>query len=132
MSAGPYLQVSKDLEILEVEPTDDLLRRVIDLGNGSSKQKLGFLPDQGFSDRARKGTLLAATQGGRLLGYVLYDLPGRDVTIRHLCVSPDARGQGIAKRLIEAVAPRHKHRQRIDLWCRDDYGLAGMWTALGF
>ncbi len=132
MPPGPLLQVSREVEILEVEPTDDLLRRVIDLGNGPAKQKLGFLPDQGFLDRARKGTLLAAKQADRLLGYVLYDLPRRNITVRHLCVSPDARGQGIARRLIEVVSARHRDRQRIDLWCRDDYELAGMWKALGF
>jgi len=117
---------------LEVDPTDDLLRRVIDLGNGPAKQRLGFLPDQGFSDRARKGTLLAALQGESLLGYVLYDLPRRNITIRHLCVATSARGRGVARKLIEAVASRHKHRQRIDLWCRDDYELSGMWKTLGF
>jgi GNAT superfamily N-acetyltransferase/predicted nucleic acid-binding protein len=130
--SGPLLQVGYEVEILEVEPEGELLRQVIDLGNGPAKQKLGFLPDQGFSDRARKGTLLAARQAERLLGYVLYDLPRRSITIRHLCVSPDAQGQGIARHLIEFVASRHNHRQRIDLWCRDDYELAGMWKALGF
>lgn len=132
MPSGPYLQVSRDVEILEVDPAGDLLRRVIDLGNGPAKQRLGFLPDQGFSDRARKGTLVAATQGESLLGYVLYDLPRRDITIRHLCVAPSAQGQGVARKLIEAVASRHEHRQRIDLWCRDDYELSGMWKSLGF
>lgn len=132
MPSGPLLQVSSGVEILEVEPAEDLLRQVIDLGNGPAKQKLGFLPDQGFSDRARKGTLLAAKQAGHLLGYVLYDLPRRNITIRHLCVAPEARGQGIARRLIECVASRHEHRQQIDLWCRDDYGLADMWKTLGF
>jgi predicted nucleic acid-binding protein/ribosomal protein S18 acetylase RimI-like enzyme len=124
--------VSREVEILEVDPGGDLLRRVIDLGNGPAKQRLGFLPDQGFADRARKGTLLAAAQGENLLGYVLYDLPRRNITIRHLCVTLSARDQGIARKLIEAVASRHKHRQRIDLWCRDDYELSGMWKALGF
>jgi ribosomal protein S18 acetylase RimI-like enzyme len=130
--SGPLLQVGREVKILEVEPGGALLRQVIDLGNGPAKQRLGFLPDQGFSDRARKGTLLAAMHAERLLGYVLYDLPRRSITIRHLCISPDAQGQGVARRLIEFVASRHSHRQRIDLWCRDDYELAGMWKALGF
>lgn len=132
MPVGPSLEVSRDVEILEVEPDDHLLRRVIDLGNGPAKQRLGLLPNQGFSERATKGTLLAAVQDDRLLGYALYDLPRRSITIRHLCVATEARGQGVARRLIESIASRHEHRQRIDLWCRDDYGLAGMWKALGF
>jgi GNAT superfamily N-acetyltransferase len=128
----PYLRVESGVEILEVEPDGSLLRQVIDLGNGPAKQRLGHLPDQGFSDRARKGTLLAAVQDSHLVGYVLYDLPRRSITIRHLCVSEKARGKGVARRLVEAIAPRHAHRQRIDLWCRNDYGLAEMWQALGF
>ncbi len=130
--SGPSLQVSRELEILEVEPTGDLIREVIELGNGPAKKRLGHLPDEGFVDRARKGTLLAAVKSERLLGYVLYDLPRRNITIRHLCVSSEARGEGVARRLIESIPPRHEHRKRIDLWCRNDYGLAPMWQALGF
>lgn len=126
--------MAPEVEILEVEPTDGLLRRVIELGNGPAKQTLGLLPDEGFEDRARKGTLLAAAEGEQLLGYVLYDLPTRhnNVTIRQLCVAPAARGQGIARRLIEALIKRHRNRRRIDLWCRDSYGLGGMWKTLDF
>lgn len=124
--------MSHDVEILEVEPASDLLRQVIELGNGPAKQRLGHLPDEGFSDRACKGTLLAAARDGQLLGYVLYDLPRRSITIRHLCVSRKARHTGVARRLIAAISTRHEHRQRIELRCRDDYGLAGMWQALGF
>lgn len=124
--------MSREVEILEVEPASDLLRQVINLGNGPAKQRLGHLPDEGFVDRARKGTLLAAVQDDRLLGYVLYDLPRRNITIRYLCVSDEARGMGVARRLVESISTRHEHRQRIDLWCRDDYGLEGMWKALGF
>jgi len=132
--SGPCLQVVPKVEILEVEPTGSLLRRVIELGNGPAKQTLGLLPNEAFEDRARKGTLLAATEGARLLGYVLYDLPTRhnNVTIRQLCVAPEAQEQGIARQLIEAIVKRHGNRRRIDLWCRDSYGLAGMWKALGF
>jgi ribosomal protein S18 acetylase RimI-like enzyme len=119
-------------EILEVEPTGDLVRSVITLGNGPAKRTLGFLPDQGFLDRARKGTLLAAVVDDQLLGYVLYDLPGHDVKIVHLCVSPDARQKGIARRLIEEVAKRHAGRHRIVLSCRYDYEATAVWEALGF
>ena len=96
--SGPSLQVSRELEILEVEPTGDHIRQVIELGNGPAKKRLGHLPDEGFVDRARKGTLLAAVQDERLLGYVLYDLPRRNITIRHLCVSGEARGLALRAR----------------------------------
>jgi hypothetical protein len=77
-------------EIVEVEPGGDLVRSVIALGNGPAKRTLGFLPDQGFLDRARKGTLLAAASDGQLLGYVLYDLPGHEVKIVHSLPPSDA------------------------------------------
>jgi ribosomal protein S18 acetylase RimI-like enzyme/predicted nucleic acid-binding protein len=134
MPSGPLLEVSSEVEILEVGPADDLLRRVIDLGNGPAKQTLGPLPDEAFEDRARRGTLLAATKDEQLLGYVLFDLPSRhhNVTIRQLCVAPDAQEQGVARRLVAAVSERHRDRKRIDLWCRDSYELDGMWRALDF
>ena len=101
-------------------------------GTDRRKRTLGFLPDQGFLDRARKGTLLAAIVADQLLGYVLYDLPGHDVKIVHLCVSPHARQKGIARRLIEEVAERHTGRHRIVLSCRYDYEATAVWEALGF
>jgi GNAT superfamily N-acetyltransferase len=122
-----------ETEIIEVEPTGDLVDAVIRLGNGPAKQTLGFLPDQGFLDRARKGTLVAAVEGDQLLGYLLYDLPRQEVKIVHLCVTPHAQGKGIARRLIEEISKKHANRQRILLWCRDDYADAtAVWKALDF
>jgi ribosomal protein S18 acetylase RimI-like enzyme/predicted nucleic acid-binding protein len=120
------------LDIVEVEPSGQLVDSVIALGNGPAKRTLGFLPDQGFIDRARKGTLLAATEGSRLLGYLLYDLPRNEVRIRHLCVATDARRQGVAGRLVDALSERHSDRQRIALSCRYDYEATAAWEALGF
>lgn len=122
-----------EINILEVEPTGDLVDDVIRLGNGPAKRTLGHLPDQGFIDRARRGTLLAAVEGDQILGYLLYDLPRQEVKLVHLCVAPQARGKGIARQLVEETSKKHADRQRIALWCRDDYDQAtAVWRALDF
>jgi ribosomal protein S18 acetylase RimI-like enzyme len=121
-----------ETEIVEVEPGGPLIRPVINLGNGPAKRTLGFLPDQGFMDRARKGTLLAATCAGELSGYVLFDLPMNQVKIVHLCVAESARRQGVARKLIDEISARHSARQRIVLACRYDYEATAVWEALDF
>ena len=121
-----------ETKILEVEPGSELLRSVIGLGNGPAKRTLGLLPDQAFSDRARRGTLLAAAVDHEVLGYVLYDLPRHEVKLVHLCVAPHAQGQGIARQLVEEVSKRHRDRQRIALSCRYDYEATAVWEALEF
>jgi ribosomal protein S18 acetylase RimI-like enzyme/predicted nucleic acid-binding protein len=121
------------VQILAVQPHGPALRNVIALANGPAKKTLGFLPDSGFVDRARKGTLLAACSGSAVVGYVLYDLRPRDIKIVHLCVSPDARRGGVARRLIDAVRDRHDDRNRLTLRCRTDYREASrVWESLGF
>jgi GNAT superfamily N-acetyltransferase len=119
-------------EIVEVDEAGDLIRAVIDLANGPAKRTLGFLPDEGFRDRARKGTLLALVVGDRLLGYALYDLKPYEVKIVHVCVADSARRGGVARRLIEEVVARHADCRRIVLSCRHDYEATRVWEALGF
>lgn len=116
----------------EVESQSQLLCAVLELANGPAKRTLGLLPDQGFADRARKGTLLAAVIAGRLVGYVLYDLPRQDVKVVQLCVAPDARRIGVARALVEEVCGRHQDRVRLMLACRRDYEANPAWKALGF
>lgn len=129
---GGSLEAETQIAIVEVDETTDLARAVIDLANGPAKRTLGFLPDQGFLDRARRGTLLAAVADSELLGYVLYDLPGFVVKVVHLCVAQNARRRGVARRLIAEVSDRHSDRQRIVLACRYDYEATAVWEALQF
>ncbi|MGO9672176.1 MAG: GNAT family N-acetyltransferase, partial [Streptosporangiaceae bacterium] len=67
-----------------------------------------------------------------VLGYALYSLPRQVVKLTHLCVSQDARGQGIARRLVDALSERHADRFGITLKCRNDYPANGLWPLLGF
>jgi ribosomal protein S18 acetylase RimI-like enzyme len=127
------VSVEANREVVEVEEGSDLLKRVIEMANGPSKETLGLLPDAAFAERARKGTLLTLVDEGRLVGYLLYDLPGYEVKIVHLCVAPEARGKGVARRLVAELKQRHSgDRRRIRLACRRDFPADGVWRSLEF
>ena len=115
----------------EIKPGSPELDQVLAL-HRTAKQYLGFLPDEGFKDRAAAGTLLGGFAEGQLCGYVLYDLPANRVTIRHLCVDPDWRGTGIARLLIDAISERHHDRLGLQLECRRDFPANEFWPRVGF
>ena len=119
------------IELVALEPDDDRMSQIMALWR-TQRRWLGFLPNQGFLDRAAKGTLIAATVGATVVGYVLYDLPGDRVKLIHLCVSEQHRGRGIARQLVDEVSSRHEGRRGIDLKCRRDYPANSTWPELGF
>jgi predicted nucleic acid-binding protein/GNAT superfamily N-acetyltransferase len=119
------------LEIVEVPADGEEFSDVLALA-AANRRYLGFLPDAGFTDRTRKGTLLAASGESGILGYVLYDLPGERVKIVHLCVAPHARKLGVARALIAEVSARHTDRRGLELACRRDFPADKIWPALGF
>src|SRR3954454_19611373 len=120
------------IDLVDVDDGSELLRSVIALGNGPAKRWLGPMPDAGFAERARKGTLLAATRDGALAGYVLYDLPSDRVQIGQLCVAEPARKLGVGRLLIAEVSRRHADRRGLELACRRDYPANDLWPKYGF
>jgi ribosomal protein S18 acetylase RimI-like enzyme/predicted nucleic acid-binding protein len=119
------------ISIIEIALGSPKLDQVLAL-HKTAKQYLGFLPDEGFKDRAAAGTLLGAFAEDALCGYVLYDLPANRVTIRHLCVDSDWQGTGVARLLLDAVSERHSNRLGIQLECRRDYPANEFWPKVGF
>lgn len=124
-------EMSGPVKITQLSAGPRDLVRVLDLYR-TAKRTLGFLPDAGFKDRAAAGTLLGASVGDELRGYLLYDLPGDHIKIRHLCVAPSERKSGVARLLVEALVARHPDRRGVSLACRRSYKLDGMWSTLGF
>jgi predicted transcriptional regulator len=121
-----------ELEVHVVEPISRELDQVLVL-HRASKATLGFLPDGGFKDRADRGTLFVAKRSSEVVGYVLFDVVGDSVRLRHLCVSVSARNQNVARFLVDELKRRHSpYCRNIVLECRRDYGLAPMWQALRF
>lgn len=93
-------------------------------------------------NRAHALTLVAETPGaegetGRLLGYgaLLFRRGSRRARLYSFCVHPEARGQGLGRRLVEALEQEALARgaERLGLEVRADNRVAlGLYRRLGF
>lgn len=119
------------VELVTLGRDDERVSQVLALWR-TQRQWLGFLPTEGFLERAAKGTLIAAVAGTKVVGYVLYDLPRDRVKLIHLCIDDHHRGRGIARKLVDEVSTRHQDRRGVELRCRRDYPANGTWPELGF
>jgi GNAT superfamily N-acetyltransferase len=120
------------VEVAQVGPHDEQVHEQIVALGDAFRRTLGFMPRVAFLQAAESGTLLVAVRDGQVLGYALYSLPRQVVKLTHLCVSEAARGQGIARGLVDALSERHADRFGITLKCRNDYAANGLWPLLGF
>jgi predicted GNAT superfamily acetyltransferase len=99
----------------------------------TAKSTVGFLTDEAVEERLHKGTLLVAVRSGEIIGYLLYDLPANNVTIRQLVVASEARKSGAARALVEDLAQRYQSSRRgMSLKCRRDFDANDIWHRLGF
>lgn len=100
----------------------------------TSKNTVGFLRDQAIRDRLERGTILVAEgDEERIVGYLLYDLPRNEVSIKQLVTDPSTRLGGVAEQLLERlVSLVDGQRQWIGLKCRRDYDLSAFWQRVGF
>lgn len=106
------------------------------LGDSQSRF-LGLLPHAAWQEYATAGRVLCATETEsaktqRLLGYVAFRLPGSQIKIAHLVVSPDSRRNGVAAALIRELRCRYPDRRGIYARCRRDYPAHAVWPRLGF
>jgi ribosomal protein S18 acetylase RimI-like enzyme len=116
-----------------VKPGTDLLTKVQELWRSNSSS-LGFMPDGGFDEYARKGCVLAAVEGDeQLMGYTLYRATHRGrASIAHLCVAPAARKRGVARQLFQEVKRNVEGCDDIVVTCRRDFDANEIWPHLGF
>jgi ribosomal protein S18 acetylase RimI-like enzyme len=63
------------------------------------------------AELARECGAILAERNGRILGCVMVQLMDDDLYFGRLAVVPEARGQGIARRLIEAVEDEARRRE---------------------
>ena len=111
----------------DLDAVDNLMKRY--------RQTLGFLPKAALENylRVEKGGVLGAkTDGGQLVGYLLYSANPNYFRITHLCVLEEYRGQGIAKRLVNDLKESADTQKAIRLNCRRDFPADALWPKLGF
>ena len=118
------IPISK-LTIDDVNAVDKLMKR--------NSGTLGFLPLAALEDHLQKGWVLGAKgRDGQLIGYLMYAVNRDRYRIAHLCVSEASRGQGVAKKLLEALRSLVTTQKIMTLRCRNDFSVNGMWLKLGF
>ena len=119
--------------VQEVEPDSDLFDQVVKLGD-SHRATLGFLPYQVFWEAAASARVLADVVKGTVRGYVLFRRRMRtgEITLTHLCVREDSRGQDVARSLVEELVSRYPNSPGIRLRCRQDFDAHHVWPRLGF
>ena len=102
------------LTIADLDAVDELMKRY--------SSTLGFLPRAALKDYLQKACVLGAKdRDGRLVGYLMYAANRDRFRIAHLCVSEASRGQGVARRLLEALKSSASTQKIITLRCRNDY-----------
>ena len=118
------------ITISKLKPTD---LNAVDRLMKRFSRTIGFLPEEALRDYLEKGGVWGAkTEDNRLIGYLLYATYPNRFRIAQLCVSKDFRGQGIAKRLFEALKSSATTQKVIKLHCRRDFEAHDIWPKFGF
>lgn len=112
---------------------ENVIAQVIKLSD-ANKKTLGFIPKEGIAEKGRNGDIYACTQHDELLGYILYThLKSKHIIkIHHFCIDKKFRKSGLAKSIFQGFKKTIRNAYYIELSCRDDYGLSGFWSSLGF
>jgi predicted nucleic acid-binding protein/GNAT superfamily N-acetyltransferase len=123
------------MEIEHINQHHRFFQDVIALGKKHS-QTLGFMPEGGFIDHARKKYIIVAHSGTELIGYLMFRLVVRysSISIVHLCVTEESRGHGVPTKLLDELRRKYEATYMgISLSCRADYFHATeLWKRYGF
>ena len=127
--------MTSSLYIEWIDQNHCLLPEVMALGKKHSAT-LGFMPDGGFEDHARRQNIIIASENGNLQGYLMYRVVQRNsrISIVHLCVKEDCRGKNLSTLLLNTLRDKYKSTYSgISLSCRKDYQHASkLWERYGF
>ncbi len=92
-----------------------------------------MFPKGAFQEHAAERLiLLALTDAGECVGYLLYRVARERAAVVHLCVRSDFRRKGVAKALVDRLKSDTKHLRGIGLYCRRDYEVYAAWPKFGF
>lgn len=119
------------MRISVVTPASTELNAVRALWRANSAT-LGFFPDGAFADHASQGWILAAVDGGAVVGFLTYRLARARAVIVHLCVADESRGRGVARALFVRFRTETAFASGAAATCRSDFGASDLWPKLGF
>ena len=111
--------------------TDEIFDQLIDLYK-KHKSILGFFPLGAFVERRNKKEIFVFIDNNQLVGYLLFRTTKLEAIIVHLCVQPQGRRLGVAKKLINHLVENSRQYYGIGLHCRRDYVASKIWPSLGF
>lgn len=96
----------------------------------------GFITRGAFQDAFQAGTLIVATRGNKVVGFIRYHHRKRDLqtTLYDICVSEAERGKGIGKQMIALLMDccRNSHRATILLKCPSHLAANAFYERSGF
>ena len=123
------------MKIEFIDENSIFLPDIINLGKKYSTT-LGFMPEGGFIEHARKMCIIIAHEESELIGYLMFRAVSRylRITIVHLCIKEKFRGNNISTKLLDALREKFKHTYSgISISCRADYKYATqLWQRYGF
>lgn len=120
------------MEIQIINHKSKWLAPIQSLGDTASAT-VGFLARDVYYDYARKGHILAVTEGEQLLAYTMFRFKKNSIVIVQLCVDPHYRGQNIPAKMLDWLLEQNKdYISHLQLACRRDFHLEKFWQKLGF
>ncbi len=123
------------MQIQFINQSNKFFQDVISLGKKHSAT-LGFMPDGGFEDHAKKECIIIAHNDSELCGYLMFRVVNSSsrISIVHLCVNETHRGKNISSLLLDKLRSKYENTfAGIALSCRQDYKHASaLWERYGF
>ncbi len=113
------------LSAADLDAVDELMKR--------NSGTVGFLPLEALRDHLEKGFVIGVfSEHKHLIAYLLYWANQDRFRIVHLCVAEPFRGQGLARKLLDALKVSATSQKVITLSCRNDFQAHSMWSRFGF
>lgn len=123
------------MQIQFINQSNKFFQDVINLGKKHSAT-LGFMPDGGFEDHAKKECIIIAHDDSELCGYLMFRVVNSSsrISIVHLCVNEAHRGKNLSSLLLDKLRLKYENTfAGIALSCRQDYKHASaLWERYGF
>ena len=117
--------VTSTLTVSELDAVDRLMKQ--------NSATLGFLPTAALNEYISRGNAIGAWNArNEIVGYLLYGINRNSFRIAHLCVSQMARGQGIARTLLEELKRKATTQKRSHSIAAGISQAHALWPKLGF